>query len=410
MDPVTSCPCKEFVVNYDVDNKLTLDNCYINSDNDILIILYKILVENSLELVFQRLSSSQCQKYVKSGNLFAIIEKSSTFMEGSNENGVCKKNEVNSSKKHLSNLELEDGITRWTDKLVWTSSRMLNKKFLVYKQKNAKSEKERLIKKTFSMKIDGKSIRIISYYNEHDIREGNIKSVSELYEDFDKHISNKDALEVFGKKIKEINISGYTNSNRSFSQSIEGRVMINDFEKKNHPKEELKKKLSSPVNSGYAVEITTIPPPNFSYVSSQPGKVIPGSNVFIQNPQQALSFPAAVAHQYYLVPQMSFLSQASSQPIMTPNYTVAINSKPLFQYPYQSNSQINYTHQTNTSMKSKESILAGKDKQLLNLAPCNHSEVPVPSRLSNFASNSMVKGSKNSPKLPSIKDLQLPRL
>lgn len=178
--------CGKNSIEYDIDNKITLQNCFINSDTDVLIILYKIFVSNELKLVFQRLSNSECQKYIKPGNLFVIVDKTNTT---SKEHLTKTKTEPCScanknGKVHVSDLDIHDGITRWTDKLFWTSSRMLHKKYLVYKQKKLIADSRRLIKRTFSMKIDGRNIRLISYYDEESVTDGTSVSVSHIYKDF----------------------------------------------------------------------------------------------------------------------------------------------------------------------------------------------------------------------------------
>ncbi|GMM43247.1 hypothetical protein D499_0T00200 [Hanseniaspora uvarum DSM 2768] len=218
--------CGKNSIEYDIDNKITLQNCFINSDTDVLIILYKIFVSNELKLVFQRLSNSECQKYIKPGNLFVIVDKTNTT---SKEHLTKTKTEPCScanknGKVHVSDLDIHDGITRWTDKLFWTSSRMLHKKYLVYKQKKLIADSRRLIKKTFSMKIDGRNIRLISYYDEESVTDGTSVSVSHIYKDFFKEKRTADQkiqLEIFRKEIEDINISGYSNSANEKSKELD---------------------------------------------------------------------------------------------------------------------------------------------------------------------------------------------
>ena len=431
MESNTSCACKEYLLDYDVDNKITHENCYINSDKDLLIILYKLFVENSLNLVFQRLSFVECQKFIKPGNLFVIVEKNSSFMEDNNSNSnKCK---GNGYRKHLSNLELQDGITRWTDKLLWTSSRMLNKKFLVYKQKGSKTEQERLIKKTLSIKIDGKSIRLISYYNEESVKNGSIKSISDIYKNFDDNKLNEVEVSNLKKKIKEINISGYTNSSRSLSDSIDARLVFNDFENVHNFKDERRNSVFSKMSGSDSTEISTLVSPlpplsaNYSYQNKQVNKFVPPSNKAYfqmhsqqqqQHQQQAMPTLQNVTHQYFQMPKLSFVTQSSFQPMLAPEYTLAVNTNPLIQYQYPTisrNSTLPETTNVATlnDQNALKPVFANKTNHFISPSisyfHTNQPIIHVPIKIQRLDSTVYPKHNKTLPKLPSMKDLQLPR-
>ncbi|XBW38537.1 hypothetical protein QEN19_004125 [Hanseniaspora menglaensis] len=409
-----TCSCDEYIIDYDADNKFTLDHCYIDSDADLLIVLYKILVENQLKLVFQRLTSNECHKFVTSGALFAIVEKNSFFSENS-DNSSCSLLVSSSSKKHFSDLELQDGITRWTDKLLWTSSRMLNKKFLVYKQKNFKSEKEKLIKKTFSIKIDGKSIRLISYYSEDAIDNGSIKSIKEIYPDFFKTATDKKQVDILKHKIKDINISGYANTTRSLSETLEGRLVFtaaeNTFIEKNKSNENqlLEQNKILP-------KYLHLPPPNVDFNYYQTNQFRPTNGGYI--PQQLpLLYRQSynIAPQYYLVPQANSMHQSQYLSSMPTNFASPINQNSLIQCSYPNFNQ-SFNNETNKLyLKENEHPPLSPPRSSIHSQCYNpvHHYPPNISQQPNIHSIDKIGSSKitkTSPKLPSIKDLQLPKV
>lgn len=422
--------CNKNAIEYDVDNKVTLQKCYINSDTDVLIILYKIFVTNELKLVFQRLTNSECQKYIKAGNLFVVVDKTN---ESSKEDSTKSKNESCScsnknGKMHVSDLDIHDGITRWTDKLFWTSSRMLHKKYLVYKQKKLVSEHRRLIKRTFSMKIDGRNIRLISYYDEESISDGSVVSVSQMFNTFfeEERTGEQSAqLEKFKKEVEDVNISGYSNSTSDKIKELDRMQRVHSLpdqrrkdQPKNVPQQTMPQDQIAYIQNGMVPIQNTLPINSYNPYLGVPVMTMPPTMPFIQG--QHVPLPPQMPHNIYYVPQMpAYPNQDYQRQFIPPNMHPAYNPNmrnnmcmPFYQHPENTNINLLNSHVKKTTESQPKLHVNGK---VVTVNKDNKSYVstrPNKEESSTETTNS-VKSNTTLPlssKLPSIKDLQLPKL
>lgn len=422
--------CNKNSIEYDVDNRVTLQKCFINSDIDVLIILYKIFVSNELKLVFQRLTNSECQKYIKPGNLFVIVDKTN---DSSKEQSTITKNELcscsNKNRKiHVSDLDLHDGITRWTDKLFWTSSRMLHKKYLVYKQKKLISDHRRLIKKTFSMKIDGRNIRLISYYDEESISDGTVVSVSHMYNTFfeeERTAEQKVQLEKLKKDVEDVNISGYSNCTSDKIKEIDRMqraYSLSDKRRSEDPKnvliqQPMPRDQMAYIQNGMIPIQNAMPINSYNPYLGVPMMAMPPAMPFIQG--QHLPMPPQMPQNIYYVPQMpAFTNNDYQRQFITPNMHPSYNpnirtnmSMPFYQQPESNNinlinSYVKKTTESQQPLNANKAVTNDVNKNPHVSQKPNKKESPkevTKSTKSNIASP------LNS-KLPSIKDLQLPKL
>lgn len=422
--------CNKNAIEYDVDNKVTLQKCYINSDTDVLIILYKIFVTNELKLVFQRLTNSECQKFIKAGNLFVVVDKTN---ESSKEESTKFKSKSCScfdknGKMHVSDLDIHDGITRWTDKLFWTSSRMLHKKYLVYKQKKLISEHRRLIKRTFSMKIDGRNIRLISYYDEESISDGSVVSVSQMYNNFfeEKRTPEQSAqLEKFKKEVEDVNISGYSNSTSDKIKELDRLQIAHalpDQRRKEQPKNISQQTMHQDqiayIQNGMIPIQNTIPLNSYNPYLGVPVMTMPPTLPIMQG--QHVPLPPQIPHNIYYLPQMPvYPSQDYQRQIIPPNMHPAYNPNmrnsicmPFYQNP--ENTNTNWLNsQVKKTMKSQPKspvnakvVTVNKDNKCYVSSKSNKEDSSTETTNSVNSNTTLPLSSK----LPSIKDLQLPKL
>lgn len=422
--------CNKNAIEYDVDNKVTLQNCYINSDTDVLIILYKIFVTNELKMVFQRLTNSECQKYIKAGNLFVVVDKtneSSKEESAKSMNESCSCSDKN-GKMHVSDLDIHDGITRWTDKFFWTSSRMLHKKYLVYKQKKVISEHRRLIKKTFSMKIDGRNIRLISYYDEESISDGSVVSVSQMYHAFfeeGRTTEQSAQLEKFKKEVEDVNISGYSNNTSDKTKEfdrLQSSQALPDQRRKELPKTIFRQTMHQDqiayIQNGMIPIQNSMPLNSYNPYLGVPIMPMPPTMPFIQGQQVPL--PPQMPQNIYYVPQMPAYPNQNYQrilipPNMHPGYNPRFKNSmcmPFYQYSENTNinslnSHVKKTTESQPKLHVNGNVLAlnKESKDHVSLNPNN--EDSAADTTSSVNSNTTLPLSS---KLPSIKDLQLPKL